>query len=457
MEDAFAAAGFPDAEVSVREEQGAAAGDVVLRVSVASGPRVRISRVDVAGNERTREEVIRSRIPIAAGDWFDEGKIHEAYRELYRTGLFSRLSHSLEGEGAERVLLVRVEEAPAREVSGEVGWGSYEQLRGNVGIRDRNIFGTGRTAGIEGGVSTKSRYLKTGYLDPGFLGSVNALSIPLSWSFREEPSYAEEVFEIAARLYRLRPGRIMTGVQYGFSFDRVSQLSPDIPPDARDEEHTSASIKANVEIDRRDNIFYPDRGWQSSLALEIADQRIGGSQDYFRATAAAKYFLPLGAGFVFGARLDTGFIVPTRGSEDIPVNDRFFTGGEHSVRSFEEQQLGPKGPSGDPIGGLASTVAGIEVRRRVYGNLAANVFVDVGNVSPNQSLEDFSEEPQATADYVDTMWADYFKDFRAGVGFGLQYLTPVGPIRLDAAWNPDPRESEGEESFVYHFSIGMAF
>ena len=55
------------------------------------------------------------------------------------------------------------------------------------------------------------------------------------------------------------------------------------------------------------------------------------------------------------------------------------------------------------------------------------------------------------------MWEDYLQDFRAGVGFGLQYLTPLGPARLDLAWNPDPRESEGEATFVWHFSIGMAF
>ena len=454
---AFAAKGFPDAEVSVREEPGAAVGDVVLRVSVSSGPLVRIARVDVVGNKRTRASFIRSRIPVKPGDRYSEEMVHEGLRELYRTGIFSRVHYTLEGEGAERALRVEVEEAPVRELSGEIGWGSYEQLRGRVGIRDRNVFGAGLSAGAEVGASTKSRYLKTDLLNPRFLGTEFNLDVPLSWSYREEPSYTEEVVELSARLYRLFPGRVTAGLQYGFSFDGVSHLSPDIPIDARDEEHTSASIKANVDVDRRDNIFYPSRGWQTALAAEVADQRLGGSQDYVRCTAGAKLFQPLGAGFVLGARLDTGFIVPTRGNEDIPVNDRFFTGGESSVRSFEEQQLGPKGPTGDPLGGLASTVASVEVRRRIVGRLAGSVFVDVGNVAPNRSLDEFAADTKDTADYVDAMWADYFQDFRAGVGFGLQYLTPLGPFRLDMAWNPDPRASEAEEDFVWHFSIGMAF
>jgi outer membrane protein assembly complex protein YaeT len=455
--EAFASRGYPDAAVTLREEQGDAPGDVVLRVAVASGPRVRISGIDIVGNERTSTKFILSRLKLKPGDWFNEEAVHEGFRELYRTGVITRVHYTLEGDGTERTLHVQVEEAPAREVSGEIGWGSYERLRGRVGYRDRNTFGVGLGAAAEVGASTKSRHIKTGVLAPRFLGTEYSLSFPWSWTYREEPAYTEEEVELSAHLYRLFPRRVTAGVKYAFTFDHLTHLSADVPPDARDEEYTTASVKANVEIDRRDSIFYPSRGWQTALAAELADQRLGGSLDFVRCTAGAKFFQPLGAGFVLGMRLDSGFIVPTRGNANIPVNERFFTGGESSVRSFEEQQLGPKGPTGDPLGGLASTVASVEVRRRIAGNLAGNVFVDVGNVSPNSSPEDFDPTTQTTTDYVDTMWADYLSDFRAGVGFGLQYLTPLGPIRLDLAWNPDPRESQGEERFVSHFSVGMAF
>ena len=187
-------------------------------------------------------------------------------------------------------------------------------------------------------------------------------------------------------------------MKYGYRFDGLSQLSPDVPPEARDESYTTASLKVNFDADRRDNIFYPSRGWQTALAVEVADQRLGGSLDYLRCTAGVKFFQSLGAGFVLGLRLDTGFIVPTNGNEEIPVNERFFTGGESSVRSFEEQQLGPKGDSGDPLGGLASTVASVELRRRIVGNLAASVFADFGNVAPNRSLAGTDPATTSAAD-----------------------------------------------------------
>ena len=453
--EAFTTQGYPDAAVTVRVEPGTPPGDVVLRVSVASGPRVRVARVDIVGNKRTRTGFILSRIPLRAGDWFNEEALQGGFRDLYRTGVFSRIGYVLEGDGTERVLRVEVEEASSREAAVDAGWGAYEQIRGRVSFRDRNVFGLGRSAGAEAGASMKGYFAKADILDPGFLGSEFSLSLPISWRFREEPTFTEDEVELALRLSRLFPGRIAGGLKYGYRFDGLSHLSPDVSLDARDERYSSASIKANLDVDRRDDIFYPSRGWQTGLSVEVADRRIGGSLDFLRCTAGVKFFQSLGGGVVAGLRLNTGFVMPTRGDEAIPVGERFFTGGDSSVRSFKEQQLGPLGATGDPVGGLASTVAAIEVRRRIVGNLAASVFADFGNVSPNRSLDGADTVAMSTATQVDAMWKDYLKDFRTGLGFGFQYLTPIGPARLDLAWNPAPRE--GEAAFAWHFSLGMAF
>jgi outer membrane protein assembly complex protein YaeT len=452
---AFTERGYPDAAVVVREEPGSQPGDVVLRVAVTSGPRVRISRIEVVGNERTGAGFILSRIPVRPGDWYDEKTLQKSFRDLYRTGVFSRVGHTLVGDGTERALLVEVVEVPAREVAVEAGWGAYEMLRGRISYRDRNIFGSMRVAGAEAGASLKSLFAKGDLSDPRLLGSDFSLSLPLSWRFREEPSYTTEEVELALRLYRLFPGRISTGIKYGYRFSGLSHLSTDVAAVARDVRYTAASVKVNLDVDRRDDFFYPSRGWQTGLAVEVADGRLGGTVDFLRCTGAAKFFQSLGAGVVLGLRLDTGFVVPTRGNQDIPVSELFFTGGENSVRSFKEQQLGPRGATGDPLGGLASTVAGVEVRRRLVGNLAGNLFADFGNVSPNRSRSGVDPVAMSAGTLADSMWKDYFKDFRTGLGFGLQYLTPVGPARLDLAWNPAPRS--GEATFAWHFSLGMAF
>lgn len=131
----------------------------------------------------------------------------------------------------------------------------------------------------------------------------------------------------------------------------------------------------------------------------------------------------------------SGVIVPTGGTSEIPLQERFFNGGEGSVRSFEEAELGPLDRLGDPIGGETFQTWNLELRRRLTGNLWGAVFADAGNVGLTTS--------------------DYFDDFRYGAGVGLRYLLPVGALRLDAGWNPDRRA--GEDAVLVFLSVGMAF
>jgi outer membrane protein insertion porin family len=158
-------------------------------------------------------------------------------------------------------------------------------------------------------------------------------------------------------------------------------------------------------------------------------------------------------------RYDTGVILPGRNQVIIPIGERYFNGGENKVRSFRESELGPKDPSDDPLGGNAFNIMSLELRRLLTDNLVGSLFVDFGNISPNFSPEEEgADEPFVDRqDVIDKTFSDYFSDFRPAVGFGFQYLLPVGPARLDFAWNPDHDSERGEDSFNFHFSIGMAF
>ena len=110
------------------------------------------------------------------------------------------------------------------------------------------------------------------------------------------------------------------------------------------------------------------------------------------------------------------------------------------------------------MGGLGYNVFSIEVRKRFYRNFAATLYVDAGNVSPNRSLLESDFTPYTSrSDLLNDTFNDFFSDFKFGIGIGLQYLLPVGPVRLDIAYNPDPEEIWNEDNWVFHFSLGMAF
>jgi outer membrane protein assembly factor BamA len=149
------------------------------------------------------------------------------------------------------------------------------------------------------------------------------------------------------------------------------------------------------------------------------------------------WFTPLSPRDVFGVSFRTGVIVPVGDSDAIPLQERYFNGGENTVRSFKEDQLGPQDADGDPIGGEAYTVISAELRHTLGGRLGAAFFFDLGNVQEDAS------------DYF------HFDNGGAAVGAGLRYLLPVGPVRLDVGVNPDP--GDDDDTWVAHLSVGVPF
>jgi outer membrane protein insertion porin family len=110
------------------------------------------------------------------------------------------------------------------------------------------------------------------------------------------------------------------------------------------------------------------------------------------------------------------------------------------------------------VGGLAFNTINVELRRRLIGDLSGTLFYDLGNVAPNRSLtEGGRRPPENRSDAVSDTLNDFFSDFRSGIGFGLHYKLPIGPVRCDLAWNPDVDKDRNEDTWVFHFSVGMAF
>ncbi|NOT28915.1 MAG: BamA/TamA family outer membrane protein, partial [Planctomycetes bacterium] len=173
------------------------------------------------------------------------------------------------------------------------------------------------------------------------------------------------------------------------------------------------------------------------VQLEWADDTLGSDTEFVRAQLEFTRLVRLGDEDVLAASVRTGVIAPFGSTDELPLPERFFNGGENSVRSFQEDELLPAGALGDPLGGEAATTLNLEWRRLLTGNLAGALFIDVGNVA----LE--------VQDYL------AFDGLRTGLGVGLRYLLPIGPVRVDLGVNPDPKDDEDE--LVLHFSVGLPF
>ena len=450
--------GYPDAVVDIEDRAGDQKGPVVLVANLSSGPRVSIAAVDVRGNERTRASFIRNRIRLEPGDRYDLALQKASFRDLYRTGIFTKVDFELEktDDPAKRVLVVTIEETRAKELFFEPGWGSYEELRLRVGFQEKNLFGTGRIFRTQATGSFKAHSLSSGLTDPFFLDTDIKANLTGFYNYREEPSFTREDLGAAFSLSKKLSANLLSTLGYMYRTTDISDV--DVFTELSEGSFNYASVKGQLTYDTRNDLFFPTSGQRIFGAAEHADEFLGSDLNLTRLTGGARLFISLARGTVLGARYTTGIIIPGRDEAALPLSEKFFNGGENTVRSFEESELGPKDPAGNPIGGYGFNVFNLELRHRLIGNLIGSVFVDYGNVAPNRSRIERGLQPyDSRSDVISDTLDDFFKEFRPGIGCGLQYLLPVGPARVDFAYNPDRDDARDEDSYVVHLSIGTAF
>jgi outer membrane protein insertion porin family len=450
--------GYPEATVEIERRSTGEPGQVVLDAFIHSGLQITIAAVEIRGNQRTHSDFIRNRIKLKPGDRYDLALQKESFRDLYRTGIFSKVDFELEktDDPAKRVLVVKVEETLAKEVFFEPGWGSYEKLRLRVGFQEKNLFGTGRVFRTQATGSLKAQTLSSNLSDPFFLNTDIKADLTAFYNHRQEPSFTRRDIGITFALSRNLAENLLSSAEYMIRTTDITGV--DRFEEKSEGTYDYASLKGQVTYDTRNDIFFPTTGQRMFAAAEQADTLLGSGINLTRLTAGARIFFHLAKNSVLGARYSAGLLLPGPGEVTLPVSERFFNGGENTVRSFKEAELGPKDPSGDPTGGYGFNVFNLELRQRLIGNLIGTVFFDYGNIAPNRSREDLGLPPyDSRSEVVSDTLDDFFRDFRPGVGFGLQYLLPVGPARFDFAFNPDRKSERDEDFFVFHFSVGTAF
>ncbi|MFH7320561.1 outer membrane protein assembly factor, partial [Desulfurivibrio sp. D14AmB] len=411
--------GYPEVRVVIHDRPGENPGDIMLLAEVASGAKVRIREIEISGNQRSSDDFILHRLEISPGDIYRDSARRESFRELYRSGLFTRVDIGISPAAEEveviaaaeeqRTLLVAVEEAKAQEFFLEAGWGSYEMLRGRVGFIDRNLFGSGRILRLESGASLKGAEIKAGITDPWVLESKITADLPVYYRVREEPAFTRRETGAGLTFSRALPHRMFASLGYQIRRSDISDIEADTTLESHEEDYAIASIKFQLARDTRNDIFFPSAGQRVFGAVEGAEKALGSNLTFYRFTTGWRHFSPLSNRLVLGLRADTGLILPGSGQDNIPVGERFYNGGENSVRSFRQGMLGPKDLAGNPVGGMAYNLLSVELRRRLRDNLAISLFFDYGNLSPNQSrLEEGETTMASRSEVIDATFSDYF-------------------------------------------------
>jgi outer membrane protein assembly factor BamA len=350
-----------------------------------------------------------------------------------RTGLFAQLRIRPEAIDGNQVKLdVTVEEAKAKDLGFSLGYGTFEGAFVGAMFTERNLLGTGRPLSFTAEVSMIAYRGEILYVDKWFLETKNQLRLKLSAETTDYDSYA--VFEAGVLAEVSRNLTDHWRVAAFFLPRKVEIDNSTIEPEFLGlTDYFVSSVGISSTLDFRDSILNPRNGWVFNTTFDVASSSLGSEVEYIRATYRFSYYRSFGSVLVaVGAR--AGVISPP-GDEPLPIDEGFFTGGSRSVRSFADRELGPKQRGGDPIGGQMLAVYNAEVVFPLIGGLEGAVFVDAGSIGREVS--------------------DGFGELRYGIGGGLRYALPIGPLRLDYGVNPDPKKYEASGAF--HFSFGFAF
>ncbi len=435
----YADTGYLDARVEPAMKVNEPTHRAVIDLVVSENRQVTIDSVLIAGLDMTNEHVVLRELEFGAGDILSYGKLLQAQRRLYLTGLFEsvfvRPDGAASGAADRRNVVVEVTESMYGEFNVAAGYGSVEKPRVRIEISHRNLAGTARQLGGRIDASFIKQGITASFTEPRTVGSRWRTDINALFELQQEPSYDLTRYGWRAAIGRsvLQNGTLTFTYRFeNTSLTKVEALDypDDIDPRIR-------SLSVSFANDTRDDPFDPRRGSLVDIHAELAGGFLRGTNSFARTEMNAKRYWPAGRYTTFASAARVGWQDAFGSSGDIPISERFFAGGPTALRGLEYQRAGPVDNLGNPLGGKFIFVWNvIEVRRIIYKVLGAALFLDVGNVFP--AITDFS-----------------IGDLRASAGPGLRAGTPIGILRLD--WGINLDRKPGEPAGQVYFSMGHAF
>ncbi|OAG28494.1 outer membrane protein assembly factor BamA [Thermodesulfatator autotrophicus] len=440
--DLFADKGYAYARVEPKIERDPKKHQVNVVFKVDKGPLVYVNRIEITGNTRTRDKVIRRELLVVEQRPFSATRLKKSENRLRRLGYFEDVSISTEkGIKEDQMdINVKVKEQPTGTFSIGAGYSSTDKLLFMAEISQRNFLGKGQTLSFQGYFGARTTRYNLSFTDPYFRDTKFSLGLNLYDWTREYDDYTRESKGFAIKIgYLWRPD-IRFHLAYRYDDSNLTDYyyyASEIIRESADI-HITSSIELGVTRDSRNHFFDPTRGSLTSIFYEHAGGFLGGDSAYEKITATFSYYHPLFWDVVGHIRVGAGYVTEGSGGK-LPVFEKFYLGGLDSVRGYRYGDISPIDPeTGERIGGehmfFAQTEAIFPLVKSM--GLKGVVFFDMGNVWDQETGYRFSE-------------------VRKSVGFGIRWLSPMGPLRIEWGFNIDTQP--GEEKSNWNFRIGGVF
>jgi outer membrane protein insertion porin family len=488
-------AGYANVEADPETELDPQSREVDIVIPIRRGPLVRVERIEVKGNTKTRDKVLRREMELEEGQLFSETKLEDSKRRITALGYFERVDMSTEQGSAPDKLNINFEvaERPTGTFQVGAGFSSVENFIATAQVQQANLFGNGQSLAFQLQASSLRQLISIRFFEPYFLDSDWSTSSELYRQvfvfpdFQRTTTGAAQTFGYALIQPWLRLS--LTGTIEQNSVDTPQSglfgtpggavnLFQRLPLANLFNAGRTVSLRPALVYDTRDNRLFPTSGIFLQGSTEFASSALGSEIEFLRHRVLANFYYPLGgqtgapgSGFVLKMRNELGLIT-SPSQQGVPIFARFFLGGILDVRGYRLRTVGPRLPlnnaldvnaapinNGANVGGNLQAYSNLEFEFPIVDKVGIRgvTFVDWGNA---WNLEDqfcrTTPAPQFP-NVVSPCWRglDSLSYLRTSTGFGVRWFSPLGPLRFE--WGFPLKPLPYEETYVFEFTIGNFF
>ncbi|MEO5365330.1 MAG: outer membrane protein assembly factor BamA [Magnetococcus sp. WYHC-3] len=421
---------------------------VDLSFNIAETPRVFVERIDVNGNVRTLDKVVRREIELVEGDPFNKSKLAKSEKNIRDLDFFENVAvETKPGSAPDKTVVdVAVSEKSTGELSIGAGFSTQDGPLADFRIRERNFLGKGQDLTLGTVLAGKRSEFEVSFTEPYFLGrdlSAGVDAYHITRDYQDESSYDQRRSGGGFRFGYPLSERWRQSFGYHIERNEIRNVQADASRFIRDQEgqRDTSAVTQRLTYDSRDSTLFPTEGTMYWFETEIAG--LGGDAQYISGKTGASYYYPVTKNVVLNALGEVG-AMEGFGDEDVKINERFYMGGS-TLRGFATAGVGPRDiTTSDALGGQyfyrgtleTSFPLGLPDELGVLGH----AFTDAGTLT---ELDDVGPEIRDEA------------SLRASAGLGVSWRSPFGPVRADFAM--PLAEEEFDRTEVFRFNFGTRF
>ncbi len=425
-------------------------GVVDIDFKIKEGARVFINRIDITGNSRTLDKVVRREFRLNEGDPFNTDKIRRSRQRIENLGYFDKVDLKtipVANADDKTDLAVSVSEKSTGAFNIGVGWSTYDGIMFEIGVQERNFLGTGKIVGITASTSDTETQVDLSLTDPYFMDKPLMAGIDLYhviYDYTDDSSYESQTTGGALRFGWDYTERLRQTAKYTLQQDNVKDVDDDASLYIQKQQgkELTSMVGTVLSYDVRDSSFMPSSGYLTSVGVDVAG--LGGDARFVRLNLNATRYFEIIDKWVLSLNAGAGIIEGL--GQDVRINNAYFLGGSN-LRGFESSGVGARDKkTDDALGGDWRVVATAQLMFPLglpeeFG-VRGKIFVDAGMLGKPTGIDDWSE-----------VW--YSSKPRMSVGAGLLWRSPMGPINIDFGFPIMKEDYDKREVFRLNFGAGF--